>query len=65
MHTTNKNTKKSNLEYSEVWEIPVKKLPNRAAEIWGDLHTEFLCDRKMARPHSPYRLVPKKLEDRQ
>jgi hypothetical protein len=59
-----KTEKKPKSEYSAVWEIPANKLPNRAGELWGDMHNEFDCERKLVKPHSPYRLVPRNLENR-
>jgi len=40
--------------HSEVWDIPVNELPNKAAELWDDWGTrrsDSACDDRINEPH--------------
>lgn len=54
MSTKRKRDNARHPAHSEVWEIPPSLLPNRAAELWGDLsvkQTDSTCDDSTSKPH--------------
>jgi hypothetical protein len=37
---SNKQQPKNDTHHHSVWEIPVSKLPNKAADLWGHYHPQ-------------------------